>query len=422
MPSKFLLMKDFSELLLEKVETITQEWVDAVVRDRQITSTDHLSPQAVRNHISDVLDALGTVLSQTQQSDIETIAQASFHHGALRAEQDFDPTEVVREYHLLRSIILAHLHTEFLQANSEEILRAVSLINTVVDAAIAHCFKSYVNRRLQELEQVQAQLSLTIEELKRLVNFNQDNLSLLAHELKTPLTSIIGYSELFLRQYRQSKVKDSVPSLEHLERVVKNGRLLLRLINDALELSRYEAGKMQLQLAQIDVHYLIHTVVEVMQPLADERGLQLLLNIEDAPLQVVTDPLRLQQILLNLVSNAIRYTETGSVIIECQTTGVNQWSISIMDTGIGISEEDQGKLFQPFVRATSTKKIHPTDSTGLGLSIVKRLVQLLQGQINVVSELSHGSKFTVILPQTVNQQDEQEVDIAPTTSTVSNEN
>ncbi|WP_290887404.1 ATP-binding protein [Fischerella sp.] len=160
----------------------------------------------------------------------------------------------------------------------------------------------------------------------------------------------------------------------------------------------------------------INTAVEIMQPLADERGLQLVLNIEDAPPQVLTDPLRLQQILLNLISNAIRYTEKGSVTIECCTRADNQWSISVIDTGIGISEEDQARLFQPFVRAKSTKNQHPADSTGLGLAIVERLVELLQGKIDLVSQIGQGSIFTVILPLKMSYSEEAEDKIEKATS------
>jgi hypothetical protein len=399
-------MQDFSQLLAEKVEAITQQWVDTIIQDEKIKSTDHLSRPAIKDHVSDIISALATLLNQTQESDIETIAKDSLHHGSLRAEQDFDPTEVVREYHLLRSTIVTNLRPDLLQGTPEEVLRAVSLIDAVVDTALAHCFRSYVERRLQELVQLQNQLTLTIQELKRLLRDSQDNLSLMAHELKTPLTSIIGYSDLFLRQQRSSEVKDTVPKLEHIERVLNNGRQLLRLINDALELSRHEAGKMQLKLALTDVRSAIDIVMETMQPLADKRGLKLVLNCEHAPRQVITDSFRLQQILTNLVSNAIRYTETGSVTIKCHWLTEDQWAIAVTDTGIGIAPEDQERIFDPFTRTQSDRKLHPPDSTGLGLAIVVRLVKLLQGKISLTSQVGVGSTFTVILPLEVMTQEE----------------
>jgi signal transduction histidine kinase len=394
-------MRDFSQLLTDKVDTIAQEWVDRVIRDGQVKSTEHLTRRAVLNHITDVLLALATVLAQNEESDFETIAQASFKHGALRAEQDFDPREVVREYHLLRTTILAHVTVELLQGTPEEVIRAMSLIDAVIDSAIAQCFKSYVDERLHELQQVQNELTLTVEELQRLVSANQDNISLLAHELKTPLSSIINYSDLFLRQSRQSEIRDTAVSLAHIERVLSNGRKLLTLINDALELSRYETGKMQPKAEATNVQILINSVMETMQPLADSRGLQLLINCQNAPAEVITDSSRLQQILINLISNSIRYTEIGSVAIECRSISHQEWLVLVRDTGIGIAAKDHLRIFQPFERAKIPGKNHPADSTGLGLAIVDKLVKLLQGRIYVSSELGEGATFTVILPAKV---------------------
>lgn len=391
-------MQDFTHLLSQKVDKISSQWVEAVAKDQQIPSTDRLSKSAIQDHIPHVLKALVSVLATTEKSDIKTIITASLQHGFERAEQGFDPTEIVREYHLLRTIIMANLQANLLQATAEEVLRAVTLINNVVDEAIAQCFKSYINARLQELNQLQNQLTLTVQELQRLVRANQENLDMLAHELKTPLNSIIGYSELFLRQQRTTIVQEATPSIEHIERVLRNGRQLLQLINDLLELSRCEAGKMQLHPASVNVRSIINSVRETMQPLADARALQLILEYDQAPAQVLTDPLRLQQILTNLVSNAIRYTETGSVIIKCYSQTENKWTLVVKDTGIGIASPDQERIFEPFASAQYSNRQHSPDSTGLGLAIVARLVKLLQGEINLTSQLGVGSTFVVVLP------------------------
>jgi signal transduction histidine kinase len=390
-------MSDLSQLLTERSHTITEEWVEAVFQDQQIKSADPLSATAIRDHIPYILAALATVLADTQENDIATIIQASLKHGALRAEQGFDPTEIAREYHLLRAKILQVLQGPLLQRTAEEVLRAVALINAVVDGAIAQCFQSYVAERLQELDQLRGQIILTNQELDRLVHSSQENLSVLAHELKTPLTSIIGYSELFLRQQRQPTNRDT-NSLEHIERVVRNGRQLLRLINDSLELSRCEAGQMTLRLEPTDVRGMIQTVMEVIQPLATASNLQLVLDDERAPDSVLTDPLRLQQIVMNLASNAVRYTETGTITIQSRVLSDGWWSIAVSDTGVGIAANDQRRIFEPFFQVLPSAFERLPNSTGLGLAIVARMVKLLQGEISLTSEIGVGSTFTVVLP------------------------
>ena len=391
---------DYSQVLADKTDTIVTNWIAAVRQDRKIESADTLPHSAIKNHIPHLLAAMATVLSQYQNSDIKVIIEASLDHGFLRAEQGYDASEVAREYHLLRQVIFSHLEAELLAGTAAEVFRAFRLIDAVIDEAIAQCFKSYVAQRFRELQQIQSQLQLTNQELNRLLSVNQENLSHLAHELKTPLNSIIGYSELFLRKGKaQAEIKDTLPGIEHIERVLRNGRQLLRLINDALELSRADAGKIKLNLRPTNVQSLINTVVEMMQPIADAKGLKLAVTSDCAPKQVVADGQRLQQIVTNLLSNAIRYTESGSIELSCHQAGEANWTIAITDTGIGIAPEDTNRIFDPFFQAGEGGKQHfSPDSTGLGLAIVSRLVTLLQGKIELVSQIGVGSTFTLILP------------------------
>ncbi|MBF2008552.1 MAG: HAMP domain-containing histidine kinase [Chlorogloeopsis fritschii C42_A2020_084] len=391
---------DFCQVLIEKSDAIVDRWVEAVYQDQQIEATKELTFNAVKDSLPRVLEALATVLSESVSSDLQTVVDASLEHGRIRAEQEFEPAEIAREYRLLRLVIFSLLEEDLLKATPPEMLRAVRLIDAVIDEAIACCFNSYTQGRLQELKKLQSQLQLTNQELTRLVQASQDSISHLAHELKTPLTSIIGYTELFLRQHRQKQpeIKDSYTNLESIERVLKSGRLLLRLINDTLEISRYDAGKMKLQPTQIDVRGLINSVLEMIEPLARAKELSLVVNCDRAPEKAIVDPLRLQQILTNLLSNAIRYTESGSIELECWVADEKQWAISVTDSGIGISPDAQAKIFDPYFRAVKGLKLQNSDGTGLGLAIVSRLVELMGGEIKVLSELGKGSTFTVILP------------------------
>ncbi|MDX2230874.1 MAG: sensor histidine kinase [Leptolyngbyaceae cyanobacterium bins.349] len=392
-------LMDFSQILHQKSDTIVEQWVSAVFRDQQIEVTDELTFKEVRNSLPRVLQALATVLSDSEESDLQTVVDASLEHGKIRAEQGFEPAEIAREYRLLRFVIFSVLEQDLIQASSTDLLRAVRLIDTIIDEAIARCFNSYTKGRLNELEQLKSQLQLTNQELTRLVRTSQNNLSQLAHELKTPLTSIIGYADLFLRQQqKQTELKDSHPHLDNIERVLRSGRLLLRLINDTLEISRYNAGEMTVQPSYVNIPDLLQTVIEIIQPLAKSKELSLTMNCDRAPETVWTDPLRLQQILTNLLSNAIRYTSHGFVRLECWQVSDQQWAIAISDSGIGIASGDQSRIFTPYVRVGNQTTADASEGTGLGLAIVAQLVQLMQGQIEIQSTLGMGSTFTVYLP------------------------
>ncbi|MBW4696981.1 MAG: sensor histidine kinase [Aphanocapsa lilacina HA4352-LM1] len=389
---------DFSKLLADRSDAIIEQWIAAVRSDRRISSDDGLPYSAVRNSLPDVLRAMVTVLSQTEESDTRLLVSKSLVHGSLRASQGFNPAEIAQEYRLLRRVIFTVLDGEMTHGSIAGALRAAYLINEVVDEAIASCFQSYVDERLRELAQLQSQLLLTNQELGRLARAHQDNLSVLAHELKTPLNSIIGYASLFLRTGRtRSGIGDTLPDFEHIERVVRNGTRLLHLINDALEFSRSEAGQTRLHLEAVALRPTLEEVVEMIRPLAEAQGLEVSLDCETAPQTVASDSVRLQQILTNLLSNAVRYTPSGSVRVECKAVGDGHWSVAVSDTGLGIAPEDQPHIFAPYSRFSCNERSQ-TEGTGLGLAIVSQLVNLLQGKIALVSELGAGSTFTVTFP------------------------
>jgi len=390
---------DFSSALVDKIDIIIENWIVAVRSDEQMESAKELTYSAVRDGVPIVLQAIATMLSNSQDSDVRTLVQNSLEHGTLRAKQGFDAEEIAREYRLLRWAIFSTLEADLLTGTAVEINRAYRLIDTALDEVIARCFKSYTQERLREVEELQNQLRFTNQELIRLLRASQDNISLLAHELKTPLTSIIGYSDLFLRQQQQQNQQSNlIPNLEHIEKVLRNGRQLLRLINDALEISRYEAGTIKLQPSISNVQSLINSVVEMVEPLARAKELKIVVDCDRAPEQVFTDYLRLQQIVTNLIGNAIRYTESGMITVQCQLLPGNEWSLIVADTGIGIAPEDQSRIFQPYFQAANRPQSSLADSTGLGLAIVTRLVKLLQGKIDLISKLRVGSSFTVIFP------------------------
>lgn len=147
---------DFSQTLIHKIDAIVDQWVEAVYQDEQIEATKELTFKAVRDSLPKVLTALATVLSESEKSDLQTVVDTSLEHGWLRAEQGFEPAEIAREYRLLRVVIFSFLEEDLLKASPVELLRAVRLIDMIIDEAIARCFNSYTQGRLQELEQLQS--------------------------------------------------------------------------------------------------------------------------------------------------------------------------------------------------------------------------------------------------------------------------
>lgn len=391
-------MLNTSQFIAAQTETIMERWMEVVRQDRQVESSVNLSDTALGDSLPKLLKALAAVLDSPQDQHFQSIVQASLDHGDLRARQGYDAAEIVREYSLLRRLIFSVLEPRLLEGSPQEIIAVFGQIDAVLDEAISLCFKTYVQSRLNELEQLQSQLTLTNQELTRLFEASKDNLSYLAHELKTPLTSVIGYSELLLRLQDKNVTDATSLTIRSIEQVLKGGRHLLRIVNDSLELSRYQSAQMKLNLEVINVRSVINIVGEMLAPLAQLQGLQLKINSDHAPHQAFTDTFRLQQILTNLVGNAIRYTDEGSVVISCHSLPNERWSIAVTDTGIGIATEDCDRLFEPYSQAFFNQGSRKHEGTGLGLAIVSRLVKLLQGEIQFVSKVGVGSTFTVIFP------------------------
>lgn len=391
-------MNDLGRALEQKVELITQRWIEAVHQDSEIQSAKKLAYEAVKNSLPEVLKELAGLLSPQLPGDEDDLEERSLCHGWVRAEQGYDTAEIIREYRLLRQVILSVLEADLLSGSAIEVLESVRLIDRVFDEVITVSMESYIESRLVELRQMQSQLTLTNQELSRLVQVHKDNLSYMAHELKTPLTSIIGHSSILLQKQRKKlQERDTAANLNQIERVLRNGRKLLQIINDTLEISRYNQGQITLKLAPVQVGKLIEEViVDGLASLAEEKNLELTIDVESAPELVMTDSLRLQQLVTNLVGNAIRYTEEGHIHVWCRQRDSDVWEIQVTDTGIGIEEEARAQIFSPYERSSS--QAQSIAGTGLGLAIVQNIVTLMQGEIELVSEVGQGSTFTMILP------------------------
>jgi signal transduction histidine kinase/DNA-binding response OmpR family regulator len=242
-----------------------------------------------------------------------------------------------------------------------------------------------VNRTCERLGQLYQQLEAASQHKSAF-------LANMSHELRTPLNAVIGYSEM-LQEIAEDDGLDQL--LPDLAKIRDAGRHLLNLINDILDLSKVEAGKMDLYLEEVDLAVLIEEVTAIVEPLAAASGNRFEV-VGDAPGMLYTDRTKLKQSLLNLLGNASKFTENGRIALELHEAA-GELSFIVSDTGIGMNEEQLGRLFQAFSQADpSTTRRY--GGTGLGLAITKHFCEMLGGRITVESTPGKGSAFTITLP------------------------
>jgi signal transduction histidine kinase len=272
----------------------------------------------------------------------------------------------------------------------------------------------------RDLQQVIADLAAEKEktealnrDLRDANRYKSEFLANMSHELRTPLNSIIGYSEL-LRNGLYGQLTDK--QSDRVEKIHRNGQHLLDLISDILDINKIDAGKMKLDIVAFDLAPIIDHVVMSLEPQRAEKNLDLSIALEDNLPQLYGDEKRVRQVLENLVDNAIKFTPSGEVKIQAQGIQVRggtsnefrlpalgwlrdgEWVlISVIDTGIGIAPEDQGRIFEEFAQLDGSRT-REFGGTGLGLSIAKRLVEMHDGALWVKSARGEGSTFFVALP------------------------
>jgi signal transduction histidine kinase len=217
----------------------------------------------------------------------------------------------------------------------------------------------------------------------------------MSHEFRTPLNAILGYTHMLLNNVT-GHVTD--PQRKSLSRIDSNARHLLALINDILDITRIEAGRMPLNVTTFRVADLVHEVMSELEPIIRRSNLEVASKLRGVVPSLRTDRQKVKQIVLNLLSNALKFTPAGSVTILASYDGRSrEVSIAVRDTGVGIRPEDQPKVFEDF-RQLDSSPARGYGGTGLGLSICRRLSQMLGGSIELESEPGNGSTFTLRLP------------------------
>ncbi|MBU1006620.1 MAG: GAF domain-containing protein [Candidatus Omnitrophica bacterium] len=248
-----------------------------------------------------------------------------------------------------------------------------------------------LERRVKERTMELARLN---EKLTRLNKVKSDFVSAVSHELRTPLTSIKGYASILMA----GKLGDVLPAQkERLQKIDKHSNSLVRLVNNLLDISRIESGKVQMNIKEISIKEMLDSVVDLIAPQIKEKNITIKIDIKTSPEKIKADANQLERVFINLVGNAVKFTpEKGKITISCKANK-DYVEFSVEDTGIGIPKNDVGQVFEEFFRSDNALD-QKVKGTGLGLSLVKKIIEAHKGRIWVESELDKGTQFRFTIP------------------------
>jgi hypothetical protein len=268
------------------------------------------------------------------------------------------------------------------------------LTSQLMSRSANYCTTALVQlRQILSWQQQYQQLSNSNQELERTNQLKNQFLANTSHEIRTPLSSIIGFTHLLLAPGYEPTIERQ---REYLNIIQSSGKHLLALINDILDLSKIEANQLEVQWESVDVPLLCSNVLALVKEKAANKGLRLCLEIDPDITSLVADSLRLKQMLLNLLFNALKFTSKGSVGLQVVPKG-GSVHFTVWDTGSGISQEDQTQLFEPYFQIAKAVA-GGAEGTGLGLAVTRKLAQIHGGSVKVESEVDGGSRFTLLLP------------------------
>ncbi|MEL6496223.1 MAG: sensor histidine kinase [Cyanobacteria bacterium J06623_7] len=381
---------------LDDSDSIAVRLIQAIQQDSTITSSDFLTQEAIRDNLPALCRTVVRAIAE-HNVDFMVIAEVDGEqkHGVNRLAQNFTLEEITREFFLLKKIIIERLKPQLLERSVTEAIDSMALVDLIINRIMDNCFESYAAARQVQVEALHQQIYFTNQEIRRLVVDHQDNLEYLAHEIKNPLTSIIGYSDLYLRQ--QKEYAATTNNLKHIKQVLQQGRNALRIVNDSVELAEYQQGNFKLKVGRIEICTLLEDIVLSLKSDVEAKNIHLITACNPENLVIKTDYLRLQQIVTNLLTNAIRYTIAGTIEVICNRVEENLLEIKVADTGVGIAPQHRDRVFEPRFRSNLSQQNVP-EGVGLGLAIVSQLVDILGGNIKLDSELGMGSTFTVQIP------------------------
>ncbi len=337
-----------------------------------------------------------------QQANTALREMIGYSEDELRRRTSFDitaPDEINRSRHLARELIegrAAHrIEKRYRRKNGEEIwcTRTGCVIRDPAGGQPRHCL--IMVEDITERKRAEAALREAKDEADRANRAKSEFLSRMSHELRTPLNAILGFGQLLERQSANETQRTRI------NHIVSAGRHLLGLINEVLDISRIESGRLQLSLEPVCLGTVLGETLDLMRPLAEERSIEIMIPERlDPTIHVLGDHQRLKQVLLNLLTNAVKYTGIGGVVTVAVAVNTNDGGrvrLSVTDTGVGIPPEKRSRLFTPFDRLDA--EFSAVQGTGLGLAVSRRLIEAMNGSIAVESEVGRGSTFLIELIQ-----------------------
>jgi HAMP domain-containing protein/CheY-like chemotaxis protein/signal transduction histidine kinase len=372
----------------------------------ELASFEHFSP-IHQLFLEQLMESLGVVLNMIGASmrTEELLKQSQALAGELQSQQE----ELKRSNEELEEQTQAlKASQELLRQQQEELQRTNEDLEE--KARLLSDQKKMVESKNRELELAQASLQEKAEQLAITSKYKSEFLANMSHELRTPLNSILLLARLIAENKDQNLTEKQV---EYLQTIYASGNDLLGLINEVLDLSKIEAGKMDIHIQEFELSELYGFADRSFRQIAEQKGLEYTIDIaETSPAVMKTDPQRLEQVLRNLLSNAFKFTDSGKVELRISAAEPAPYlvaptlveaekvvAISVIDTGIGIPKDKQRIIFEAFQQGDSgSNRRH--GGTGLGLTISREIVRLLGGEIHLSSEPSEGSTFTVYLPET----------------------